>query len=231
MTSSSLLLFFKKSNRTLTHALPCSPSTSIPSNISALKDVPEFSQLNIIAEGSESDVQATLKVEIPLSIPLEFPLPPDSICHPEFPHLFNGSLFGCVFYLAPVDKSQGSTYSTTFEDPIHSSTMTSTTTSAPTSESVQHPAVDTDTCSPIIGPIVHVVPTAPPALIHPVPIQDIPSITFASTPAAFANTSVAVAIVTWFPNFYPSAFLLLSVPSFSESLKTLVVVPRPVLSI
>jgi hypothetical protein len=130
MTSSSLLLFFKKSN---SNPCSCSPSTSIPSNISALKEthddipapgqfrtlLPEFSQLNIVAEGSESDIQATPKVKILLSVPLEFPLPPDSISHPELPHLFNKSLFGHVFYLAPVDKSQGSTYPTTLEDPTH----------------------------------------------------------------------------------------------------------------
>jgi hypothetical protein len=141
----------------------CSPSTSILSNMSTLNDtlpdipahgqfmtlLPEFSWLNVIAEGSESAVQAILKVKITPSIPLEFPLPPDSISHPELPHLFSGSLSGCVFYLAPVGKPQGSTYSTTLEDLIHS-TMTSTTTSAPTSKLVQHHAVDTETSSPIM---------------------------------------------------------------------------------
>jgi hypothetical protein len=116
--------------------------------------------------------------------------------------------------------------------------MTSAT-SAPTSESVQHQAVDTEASSPfLIEPIVHVVPTAPPALIHPMPIHDspsmpihnIPSVTFTLTSVAVANTSAAVAIVTWFPSFYPSDVLLLSMPSFSMSLETLIVVPWPVLS-
>jgi hypothetical protein len=90
--------------------------------------------------------------------------------------------------------------------------------SALTSESVQHLPLDTETSSPILDPEAHVDSTAYPALLHPAPV-------------AFANPSVAVTIVAWFPDFNPSTLLLFSVPSFSVSDGTLFVAPPSVISL
>jgi hypothetical protein len=81
--------------------------------------VPEISQFTNSAKGSNYETQTTLKVKITPSIPVELPLHADYISHLELPHLFNGSLFCCVFFIAPADKRQGSTNSTTLEDPYY----------------------------------------------------------------------------------------------------------------
>jgi hypothetical protein len=101
--------------------------------------LPEHSPLTMIAKGLEYERQATLKVKIlssipttiPLSFPSEFNFSLESTSHPgslsrcsntknqALPHLFNGSLFGCIFYITPVAKPQVSTNSSTHSYHTH----------------------------------------------------------------------------------------------------------------
>jgi hypothetical protein len=115
-----------------TNAAPAAPGQFKPL-------LPERSPLTMIAKGLEYETQATLKVKIPPSIPTTIPLSfpsefncsPESTSHPEplsqcsntkkqaLPHLFNGSLFGCVFYITPAAKPQVSTNSSAHSYPTH----------------------------------------------------------------------------------------------------------------